>query len=72
MRFPSPRFLRLRFLHHRPLLIASAVVVLGVPSAWLLAGNLTQFVQALRGYWRAHYALRRLTLFDFATGQPIH
>ena len=26
---------------------------------------LTQFVQALRGYWIAHYALRRLTLYDF-------
>ena len=31
----------------------------------------TQFVQALRGYWTAHYRLRRLTLFDFATNQPI-
>ena len=33
---------------------------------------LTQYVQALRGYWVAHYRLRRLTLFDFAAGQPIH
>ena len=31
----------------------------------------TQFVQALRSYWRAHYQLRRLTLFDFETGRPI-
>ncbi|MFN0180068.1 MAG: TolC family protein [Gemmatimonadales bacterium] len=32
---------------------------------------LTQFVQALRGYWTAHYRLRRTTLFDFAAGAPI-
>ena len=32
---------------------------------------LTQFVQALRSYWRAYYQLRRLTLFDFAAGRPI-
>jgi len=32
---------------------------------------LGQFVQALRGYWEAYYRLRRLTLFDFETGQPI-
>jgi outer membrane protein TolC len=32
---------------------------------------LNQFVQALRGYWQAYYRLRRLTLFDFATGQAI-
>jgi outer membrane protein TolC len=32
---------------------------------------LNQFVQALRGYWTAHYRLRRLTLFDFQTEQPI-
>ena len=32
---------------------------------------LAQYVQALRGYWLAHYRLRRLTLFDFAAGQPI-
>ncbi len=31
----------------------------------------SQFVQALRGYWQAYYRLRRLTLFDFATGQAI-
>jgi outer membrane protein TolC len=33
--------------------------------------GLTQFVAALRGYWVAYYRLRRVTLFDFATGQPI-
>ena len=32
---------------------------------------LTNFVQGLRGYWQAHYRLRRATLFDFATGQTI-
>jgi outer membrane protein TolC len=32
---------------------------------------LTQFVQALRSYWRAYYRLRRLTLFDFEAGRPI-
>jgi len=32
---------------------------------------LLQYVQALRGYWGAHYRLRRATLFDFATGRPI-
>lgn len=32
---------------------------------------LTQFVQALRGYWQAYYRLRRLTLYDFAAGQAI-
>jgi outer membrane protein len=32
---------------------------------------LTQFVRALRGYWQAYYQLRRVTLFDFETGQPI-
>jgi outer membrane protein TolC len=32
---------------------------------------LTNFVHGLRGYWLAHYRLRRTTLFDFATGQPI-
>jgi outer membrane protein len=32
---------------------------------------LGEFVQALRGYWRAYYRLRRVTLFDFATGQAI-
>jgi outer membrane protein TolC len=30
-----------------------------------------QFVQALRGYWVAHYRLRLATLFDFTTGQSI-
>ncbi|HEX9894783.1 MAG TPA: TolC family protein [Gemmatimonadales bacterium] len=30
-----------------------------------------QFVQALRGYWQAYYRLRRVTLYDFETGQPI-
>jgi outer membrane protein len=32
---------------------------------------LMNFVQGLRGYWQAHYGLRRVTLFDFATGQPV-
>lgn len=32
---------------------------------------LTNFVQGLRGYWLAHYRLRRATLFDFTTGQTI-
>jgi outer membrane protein TolC len=32
---------------------------------------LTQFVQALRGYWQAYYRLRRVTLFDFEAGRPI-
>jgi outer membrane protein TolC len=32
---------------------------------------LLQYVQALRGYWGAHYQLRRATLFDFAAGRPI-
>jgi outer membrane protein TolC len=31
----------------------------------------SQFVQALRGYWAAHYRLRRTTLFDFQAGVPI-
>src|SRR5438045_5140927 len=34
MRLPS-----LRLVHQHPLLIASAVVLLGAPGAWLLAGN---------------------------------
>jgi outer membrane protein TolC len=32
---------------------------------------LLQYVQALRGYWGAHYRLRRATLFDFVAGRPI-
>jgi len=32
---------------------------------------LLQYVQALRGYWGAHYRLRRATLFDFASGRSI-
>jgi Outer membrane efflux protein len=32
---------------------------------------LTAYVQALRGYWVSHYALRRATLFDFETGRRI-
>ena len=32
---------------------------------------LSQFVQALRGYWQAYYRLRRITLFDFETGNPL-
>lgn len=31
----------------------------------------TQLVQALQGYWRAYYRLRRATLYDFETGRPI-
>jgi outer membrane protein TolC len=30
-----------------------------------------QVAESLRSYWRAHYRLRRLTLFDFAADQPI-
>jgi outer membrane protein TolC len=34
--------------------------------------NVTQqYLQALRGYWQAYYRLRRLTLFDFATGERL-
>ncbi len=32
---------------------------------------LRQYVDALRGYWVAHYRLRQLTLFDFEKGEPI-
>jgi outer membrane protein TolC len=32
---------------------------------------LLQYVQALRGYWGAHYRLRRATLFDFAAARAI-
>ncbi|HSA55811.1 MAG TPA: TolC family protein [Gemmatimonadaceae bacterium] len=32
---------------------------------------LISFIQALRGYWQAHYRLRRLTLFDFERGVRI-
>jgi outer membrane protein TolC len=32
---------------------------------------LISFIQALRGYWQAHYRLRRLTLFDFERGEGI-
>src|SRR5258706_722645 len=32
---------------------------------------LLQYVQSLRGYWAAHYQLRRATLFDFAAGRQI-
>ncbi len=32
---------------------------------------LLQYVQAQRGYWAAHYRLRRATLFDFAAGRAI-
>jgi outer membrane protein len=32
---------------------------------------LTQFVNALRGYWMAYYDLRRLTLYDFEADHPI-
>jgi outer membrane protein TolC len=30
-----------------------------------------QYLQALRGYWLAHYRLRALTLYDFEAGRPI-
>ena len=33
--------------------------------------GILEYVQALRGYWDAHYRLRRATLFDFAAGRPI-
>lgn len=32
---------------------------------------LLQYVQSLRGYWQAHYRLRRVTLYDFERGQGI-
>jgi len=32
---------------------------------------LSQYVQALRGYWLAYYGVRRSTLYDFARDQPI-
>lgn len=32
---------------------------------------LLSFVQALRGYWTAHYRLRRLTLYDFETRRSL-
>ena len=32
---------------------------------------LQQYMQALRGYWLAYHRLRRLTLFDFASGQRL-
>ncbi|MFN8651258.1 MAG: TolC family protein [Gemmatimonadales bacterium] len=32
---------------------------------------LSGFVQALRGYWLAHYGLRRATLYDFQGNAPI-
>ncbi|HYD55121.1 MAG TPA: TolC family protein, partial [Gemmatimonadaceae bacterium] len=32
---------------------------------------LQAYVQALRGYWAAHYRLRRLTLYDFEAGKEI-
>ena len=31
----------------------------------------TAYVQALSRYWQAYYRLRRLTLYDFARGEPI-
>lgn len=31
----------------------------------------TQFVQALRGYWTTHFRLRLVTLFDFEAGEGI-
>jgi outer membrane protein TolC len=32
---------------------------------------LLQYVQSLRGYWQAHYRLRRVTLYDFERSQGI-
>ena len=32
---------------------------------------LLAYVQALRGYWQAHYRLRRVTLYDFEKGEGI-
>jgi hypothetical protein len=32
---------------------------------------LLSYVQALRGYWQAHYRLRRVTLYDFENGVGI-
>jgi outer membrane protein len=32
---------------------------------------LLQYVQSLRGYWQAHYRLRRVTLYDFEKGVGI-
>jgi len=32
---------------------------------------LLAYVQALRGYWSAHYRLRRVTLYDFERSEPI-
>ena len=32
---------------------------------------LLAYVQALRGYWTSYYRLRRVTLYDFATGRPV-
>lgn len=32
---------------------------------------LARFVQSRRGYWQAYFRLRRATMFDFETGNPI-
>jgi outer membrane protein TolC len=32
---------------------------------------LLSYVQSLRGYWQAHYRLRRVTLYDFERGEGI-
>jgi outer membrane protein TolC len=32
---------------------------------------LLSYVQSLRGYWQAHYRLRRVTLYDFERGAGI-
>jgi hypothetical protein len=29
------------------------------------------YVQALRSYWTSYYYLRRVTLYDFATGKEL-
>ncbi|HET8771836.1 MAG TPA: TolC family protein [Gemmatimonadaceae bacterium] len=33
---------------------------------------LVSYLQSLRGYWVAYYRLRRVTMYDFATGAVIH
>ena len=33
---------------------------------------LVSYLQSLRGYWIAYYRLRRVTMYDFATGNVIH
>ena len=35
-------------------------------------GAVQQYVSALRSYWAAYYRLRKVTLYDFEVGAPIH